>query len=106
MAKKSGSTIETLAGEIGRVFGTTEAHARKWLGQKKALLGALHAVRERATDLIEEVGGSVRKATGKSVPAAVHNRAARRTRRGWTAAQREAARVRMKKFWAMKRKKQ
>lgn len=105
MAKKSDSTIENLAGEIGRIFGTTEAHARNWLGQRKALLDALHAVRERATDLIEEVGSSVRNVAKKSVPAAAHNRAERRTGGEWTDAMRKAARARMKKYWAMKKTK-
>jgi hypothetical protein len=91
LAKKSASTIETLASEIGRLFGTAEVHARNWLGQKKALLDALHVVRDRATDLIEEVGGSVRTVTTK--------------KSRWTDAQRNAARARMKKFWATKKKK-
>lgn len=82
-----------------------EAHARNWLGQKKALLEALHVVRERATDLIEEVGGSVRTVTKKSVPAAAHNRAERRAGGKWTDAMRQAARARMRKYWAMKNKK-
>ena len=49
--------IGNLAEEVGRFFGTTEGHARKWLSQRKDLLQALGAVRERASALMAELGG-------------------------------------------------
>jgi hypothetical protein len=57
MAAKKATTIEEIAAEVGRLFGTTEVHARKWLEQRGALLEALHLVREKATDLIGELSG-------------------------------------------------
>ena len=56
MAKRDG--IENIAAEVGRIFGTTEAHARRWLAQRKQLVQALGAVRDRASSLIAELGGA------------------------------------------------
>ena len=61
MAKRELS-IEQIASEVGRVFGTTEAHARKWLTQRKELLDALSVIRDKAGALISDIGGAgVRK---------------------------------------------
>jgi hypothetical protein len=60
MAKSSRPSLEEIAAEVGRLFGTTEAHARKWLQQRDTLLEALRLVRTNATRLIEEIGGSRR----------------------------------------------
>ena len=57
MAKRRAPTLEEIAGEVGRLFGTTEAHARKWLQQRRAMLEALNLVRDKATHLISELGG-------------------------------------------------
>jgi hypothetical protein len=56
MAKRA-LTVEEIASEVGRLFGTTEAHARKWLAQRKELVSALSTVRDRATGLISELSG-------------------------------------------------
>jgi hypothetical protein len=56
MAKKQ-MRLEEIAAEVGRLFGTTESHARKWLDQRNALLEALGTVRDRADGLISELGG-------------------------------------------------
>ena len=56
MAKRDG--IENIAAEVGRIFGTTEAHARRWLAQRKQLVQALGAVRDRASSLIAELTGT------------------------------------------------
>lgn len=61
MAKRAAAGLEEIASEIGRLFGTTEAHARKWLDQRNVLLGALHGVRQKATDLIDELSGEKRR---------------------------------------------
>jgi len=59
MAKRNREqTIETIASEVGRIFGTTEAHARRWLAQRKQLVQALGAVRDRASSLIAELSGA------------------------------------------------
>ena len=56
MAKKQ-LRLDEIAAEVGRLFGTTESHARKWLDQRNALLEALGSVRDRADGLISELGG-------------------------------------------------
>jgi hypothetical protein len=56
MAKKQ-MRLEDIAAEVGRLFGTTESHARKWLDQRNALLEALGSVRDRADGLMSELGG-------------------------------------------------
>ena len=61
MAKKSAPSLEEIAAEVGRLFGTTEAHARKWLSQRNTMLEALHLVRGKATELIEELSGEKRR---------------------------------------------
>jgi hypothetical protein len=56
MAKKQ-MRLEEIAAEVGRLFGTTESHARKWLDQRNALMEALGTVRDRADGLMSELGG-------------------------------------------------
>jgi len=55
---KSNQTIENLAAEVGRFFGTTENHARKWLKQRQTLVDALSSVQARAGLLIKELTGT------------------------------------------------
>ena len=57
MAKKQ-LGLEEIASEVGRLFGTTERHARKWLDQRNALLDALGSVRDQANKLMTEIGGT------------------------------------------------
>ena len=61
MAKRSAPRLEEIAAEVGRLFGTTEAHARRWLHQRNTMLEALHLVRGKATDLIDELSGKKRR---------------------------------------------
>ena len=61
MAKRAAPSLEEIAAEVGRLFGTTEAHARQWLQQRNAMLEALHLVRGKATDLIDELSGRKRR---------------------------------------------
>jgi len=56
MAKRQ-LRIEEIASEVGRLFGTTERHARRWLDQRQELLKALATVRDRASNLMTELGG-------------------------------------------------
>jgi hypothetical protein len=65
MAKRAAS-LEEIASEVGRLFGTTENHARKWLQQRQTLLDALSTVRDRATNLITELGNGGTAAKRKS----------------------------------------
>jgi hypothetical protein len=57
MAKRHAPTLEEISAEVGRLFGTTEIHARKWLDQRTTLLEALGTVRDRASALMSELGG-------------------------------------------------
>lgn len=57
MAKKQ-LGLEEIASEVGRLFGTTEQHARKWLDQRNALLEALRTVRDQANKLMTDIGGA------------------------------------------------
>ena len=69
MAKRQITSIEEIAAEVGRLFGTTEVHARKWMDQRKALLEALHLVRGKAGDLISELSGETRREMKKRAAA-------------------------------------
>ena len=62
MAKRRVLSLEEVASEVGRLFGTTEVHARKWMEQRSAMLEALHLVRNKATDLITELSGEKKRA--------------------------------------------
>lgn len=114
MAKRVAPSLEEIAAEVGRLFGTTEAHARKWLQQRNALLEALHLVRNKATDLIAELSGEKRRQFKRRAKA----QAARaqvpegnpvelmmgRKRRRLSAATRAKMRAAAKKRWAEKKK--
>lgn len=114
MAKRRAPSLEEIAGEVGRLFGTTEAHARKWLHQRNAMLEALHLVRGKATDLIDELSGEnrrqmKRRATSQAqrmqVPAgAPTDLLMGRKKRRTSAATRAKMRAAAKKRWAGKRK--
>ena len=57
MAKRRALTLEEISAEVGRLFGTTETHARRWLDQRKTLLEALGTVRDKASALMGELAG-------------------------------------------------
>lgn len=61
MAKKRVPILEDIAAEVGRLFGTTEAHTRRWLEQRGVMLEALHLVRDKASELIGELSGDKRR---------------------------------------------
>ena len=114
MAKRIAPTVEDIAAEVGRLFGTTEAHARRWLDQRNRLLDALHLVRSKATDLIGELSGDTRRELKRRAKA----RAARtqvpaggpaelmtgRRKRRLSAATRAKMRLAAKKRWAERKK--
>lgn len=64
MAKRA-LGLEEIAAEVGRLFGTTERHARRWLDQRQALMEALGTVRDRATGLMAELGGDGFRSLGR-----------------------------------------
>jgi hypothetical protein len=63
MAKRQLS-LEDVAAEVGRLFGTTEKHARQWLNRRQVLVEALGTIRDKATSLMTELGGET-LGTGK-----------------------------------------
>lgn len=113
MAKKSALSIEEIAAEVGRLFGTTEVHARRWLQQRRVLLEALHTVRDQATSLIDDLSGETKRQMRKrasvriartQVPTGspVEMMTGRRKRR-MSAATRAKMRASAKKRWAKRR---
>ena len=103
MAKRNGDqSIETIAAEVGRIFGTTEAHARRWLAQRKQLVHALGAVRDRATSLIAELAADNRD----GIPVIQPGMRESRKRRVISAQTRAKMRAAAKKRWAGRKKSQ
>jgi hypothetical protein len=103
MAKTFRPSIEEIAAEVGRVFGTTQAHAKKWLKQRETLLEALQLVRANATRLIDEITGTrTKRDTGEYLkqPGERQNRRKRRLSAQTIAKMRAAA----KKRWAERKK--
>jgi hypothetical protein len=114
VAKRKSLSLEEIAGEVGRLFGTTEAHARKWMQQRNTMLEALHLVRGKATDLIDELSGKKRRQFKKRASAqakraqlpagnSVELTMGRKKRR-MSAATRAKMRAAAKRRWAEKRK--
>lgn len=114
MAKRRAPSLEEIAGEVGRLFGTTEAHARKWLQQRNTMLEALHLVRGKASELIDELSGENRRqlkrrakvqAQRVRVPTGHPSEMTMgRKKRRMSAATRAKMRVAAKKRWAGKKK--
>lgn len=105
MAKRTLS-VEEIAAEVGRLFGTTEAHARRWLDQRKELVKALSAVRERASGLISELGGdnfwpsgNRKRAAKEGIPLIQPGMRDSRKKRVISAATRAKMRAAAKKRW-------
>lgn len=115
MAKRALS-LEEIASEVGRLFGTTEQHARKWLDQRRALLDALGTVRDKSSALMAQLGDGSnmplpfgRRKQGrpaKGVPPAplADTPRKRRGRRKISEESRAKMRAAAQKRWATKRK--
>jgi hypothetical protein len=114
VAKRAAPNLEDVAAEVGRLFGSTEAHARKWLQQRNVLLEALHGVRQRTSDLIDELSGEKRRqfkqrAKAQASRAQIPNGNPAelmmgRKKRRLSAATRAKMRAAAKRRWAEKRK--
>jgi hypothetical protein len=109
--------IEEIASEVGRLFGTTEKHARKWLEQRNALLDALGSVRDQATKLMSQIGpvpdgkdipwpfkGQRGRKAKPGVPVVQPGMRESRKKRVMSAATRAKMRAAAKKRWAEIRK--
>jgi hypothetical protein len=111
MAKRQ-MGLEEIAAEVGRLFGTTEAHARKWLDQRNVLLDALGSVRDKANVLMSELGGvpspfgNKRRGRPANTTASPLNDTPRkrRGRRKISEATREKMRAAAQKRWAENKK--
>jgi hypothetical protein len=111
MAKRQ-MGLEEVAAEVGRLFGTTETHARRWLDQRRTLLQALCTVRDKASGLMSELSGvpspfgKKRGRPAKSIMAAplADTPRKRRGRRKISEATRAKMRAAAHKRWASKRK--
>jgi hypothetical protein len=114
VAKRRAPSLEEIAAEVGRLFGTTEAHARKWLQQRNTMLEALHLVRSKASELIDELSGENRRQLKRRAraqapraqvpPGSPADMTIGRKRRRMSAATRAKMRAAAKKRWALKRK--
>jgi hypothetical protein len=104
--------LEEIAAEVGRLFGTTEAHARRWLDQRNTLLEALSTVRDKANGLMSELGGVPspfgKKKRGRPVSITTSplndTPSKRRGRRKISDATREKMRAAAQKRWADKKR--
>lgn len=110
--ESGGQAIGSIAAEVGRIFGTTEAHARRWLDQRKELVGALATVRDRASSLISELGEGVpspfgrrKRAQPAGVPVLQPGMRESRKKRVISAQTRAKMRAAAKRRWAEIRKK-
>ncbi len=113
MAKRA-TSIEEIAAEVGRLFGATERHAKRWMDQRRTLLESLHRVREKATDLISDLSGeTARQMKQRAQKKMAQIRIPRgnplellqgRKRRRMSAATRAKMRIAQKKRWAAVKK--
>jgi len=100
--------LEEIAAEVGRLFGTTEKHARRWLDQRKQLVDALTTVRDKASGLLTELGGDGlgvirrrgRKRTAEGIPVVQPGMRESRKKRVISAQTRAKMRAAAKKRWA------
>ena len=115
---RASKTMVDFAEDLGRLLGTAQAKASNWLNQRKNVIEELTQLRDTANQLLTDLAGG-----GVSGAAAV--RAARRgrqkglnnggvtgatagARKGgrprMSAAARKAVSVRMRKYWAQRRR--
>jgi hypothetical protein len=108
MAKRA-LTVEEVAAEVGRLFGTTEAHARKWLAQRQKLVTTLSTLRDRASGLISELNGMSRRQgrrkAQEGIPVVQPGMRESRKKRVLSAQTRAKMRAAAKRRWAEIRKK-
>ena len=104
------------AEDLGQLLGTAEKKANDWLQQRSDVTKQLTELRDKATQLLERLGGEAtagikrsRKAgtgRGPGRPPGSTNQAATggRKRSQMSAAARKAVGERMRKYWAARRK--
>ena len=104
------------AEDLGRLLGTAEKKAQEWLSQRQTVTKQLTDLRDKATQLLRQLGAEgaagrrgrrAGRATGSAADALGTGSGATRgtrKRRKMTAAQRKAVGERMKKYWAARRR--
>ena len=105
------------AEELGRILGTTERKANEWLQEREAITKQLAQIRDTASKYLTQLTGggasmaaAVRRGRRGRPPGSKNKRTAgdgrsrKQRRSSMTAAQRKAVGVRMKKYWAERRK--
>jgi hypothetical protein len=101
------------AEDLGRLLGTAERKANDWLAQRREVTKQLTELRDKATQLLERIGGDApfpigrRRSPGRPRKAAVPSAdmpaagtTKSRTRKPMSAAARKAVGERMRKYWA------
>jgi hypothetical protein len=105
--------LADFAGDLGRLLGTAERKAATWLDQRKTVAEQLAAIRDKASDLLSQLGGSGGAAASALVPGprrrgrrAATKRAAGgpRKRRRMSAEARERIAEAQRQRWAKVRK--
>lgn len=54
--QSKGSRLENFAEDLGRLLGTTERKAAEWLSQRQTVVRQLMAIRDKASDLLQQLG--------------------------------------------------
>jgi hypothetical protein len=115
---RASKTMVDFAEDLGKLLGTAHAKASNWLNQRKNVIDELTQLRDTANQLLGELTGSAASTAGRgargrrgrarapqngnAAPAA--SRARTGNRRPMTAAARKAVSIRMRKYWAQRRK--
>lgn len=60
-----GRTLAGFAEDLGRLLGQTERKATEWLQQRQAVAQQLSAIRDKATDLLNQLGVEVSNRVGR-----------------------------------------
>ena len=101
-----GGRLVGFAEELGKFLGTTERQATEWLGQRKAIVQQLTAVRDQANKLLKDLtGGAADVAAAVGVSRGTRGTGRKRGRKKMSAAEKKAVSDRMKKYWADRRAK-
>jgi hypothetical protein len=109
-------TMVDFAEDLGRLLGTAQAKASNWLNQRKNVIEELTQLRDTANQLLSDLAGSgtaavrggrrgPRKGSNGTPAQATGTTGARKGgRRKMSAAARREVSVRMRRYWAARRK--
>ena len=108
----STSRMEEFAEDLGRLLGSARAKAEGWLGQRQNVSKQLEQIRDTATELLNQLAGTVRRrgrggvkrGPGKNAMGPRATASGASPRRQLSAKAREAISRAQKKRWAKLRK--